>query len=444
VEIQDGKFACEACGKRYPRKPQLAGNKCACGAVIVVPQAAAPRRADDDRKGGHIAQTFGSTRYSRSDFVRRGARLVGAAAVLGSFPTAAAAEPSAATTTVTSNASPANSVPTTTTSAQTYDLRDFVRWIVEEFEPSVRLPGPAGSYARLVGGTEVELYGASDMACVLYTIGRLSPTETERREWAAVLQSFQNPDTGYLLEKSRTHTPLHNTAFALGAMQLLEVRAKHPLKFAAEYADVAAFLGTLDWQKRVYSDSHRGAGVASVYALAPELRSTAWFDAFFRTCDAAFDPANGLMGHGKPPGGDSDQIGGTFHYHFLYEHFNRRMPFPQKRIDSVIGLQQPDGYWHPTNHLWLTLDAIYLMTRTLRYTAYRAGDVVRVVQRCMDVLMNDFYGADGRERFARDKMGVHSLTSAISIAAEAQQFLGADRVVTDWPLHLVLDRRPFI
>ena len=385
------------------------------------------RRTDD---GGDLPT------YSRSEFLRRGAASVAAGTVLRSVG-ASSAQTAPATTA-------ADSRPVATTSATTYDLRDFVRWIVDEFEPSVRLPGPAGSYARLIGGTEVELYGASDMACVLYTIGRLNPTEAERAEWAGVLQSFQDPDTGYLLEKSRTHTPLHNTAFAMGAMQLLEVRSKHPLKFAAEHANIAAFLATFDWRQRVYSDSHRGAGVASVYALAPELRSTAWFKTFFQTCDAAFDPVNGLMGHDKPPGGDSDQIGGTFHYHFLYEHFNRRMPFPQKRIDSVIGLQQLDGYWHPHNRLWLTLDAIYLMTRTLRYAAHREGDVVRVVQRTMDVLMNDVYSVDGRKRFSRDKMAVHSLTSAISIAAEVQQFLGADRVVTDWPLHLVLDRRPFI
>jgi hypothetical protein len=36
------------------------------------------------------------------------------------------------------------------------------------------------------------------------------------------------------------------------------------------------------------------------------------------------------------------------------------------------------------------------------------------------------------------------LTAAISIAAEAQQFLGAQEVVTERPLRLVLDRRPFI
>ena len=42
--VTDGKFNCDACGKRYTWKPQLAGKraKCACGAVIVVPDAPSP------------------------------------------------------------------------------------------------------------------------------------------------------------------------------------------------------------------------------------------------------------------------------------------------------------------------------------------------------------------------------------------------------------------
>ncbi|HEV2293605.1 MAG TPA: hypothetical protein VGR35_07105 [Tepidisphaeraceae bacterium] len=48
MKLVDGKFACDACGRRYAWKPQLAGKKakCACGAMMVVPQAEAPA-ADD-------------------------------------------------------------------------------------------------------------------------------------------------------------------------------------------------------------------------------------------------------------------------------------------------------------------------------------------------------------------------------------------------------------
>jgi len=339
--------------------------------------------------------------------------------------------------------SPAAS-PKTTAPAPTFDLREFVKWITAELEPSVKLPGGAGHYAREPGKDVLELYGVSDMACILYSLGALRPTEAERTEWAAAFQSLQNPDTGWLLEKEPSHDPLHNTAFALAAMQLLNLTPKLPVKMGPEYADPAAFLETLDWKTAVYTESHKGAGVGSIFALVPALGTKAWFDAYFAKCESLFDPHNGLMGREKPATGDSDQIGGTFHYSFLYNYFNRHMPYPEARIDTVLRLQQADGYWMATNHLWMTLDAIFLMTRTLRYAPHRFDDVREVVRGVMTRLMTEVYSPAGRRATFTGRLTVHLVTAALSIAAEAQQFLGAQEVVTDWPLRLVLDRRPFI
>lgn len=374
---------------------------------------------------------------TRGEFLRRSAQGLGALAAAATLPLNLSAQTAAPAETPATRPSGKNS-------ARRFDLREFVHWITSEFEPSVRLPGGAGRYARAPGETEPELYGVSDMACILYTLGELRPNEQQRNEWRAAFQLFQQPDTGWLLEKSPTHTPLHNTAFALAAMQLMDLSPEHPVKMTGEHADARAFLATLDWRNAVYSDSHKGAGIGSVYALVPELNQPAWFRDYFAFCDAQFDPQNGMMGQGKPPGGDSDQIGGTFHYHFLYEHFNRPMPFPERRIDAVIGLQREDGYWHPTNRLWLTLDAIYLMTRTLRYSPHRFDDVRQVVRRVMEVMMREVYSPDARQAALAGKLPVHSLTAALSIAAEAQRFLGSREITTERPLKLVLDRRPFI
>jgi len=371
---------------------------------------------------------------TRAQFLRRGVKGIGAIAALSALPANTFAD-------ATTNAIVSKPVDDSTA---TFDLREFADWIVKDFEPTVKLPGGAGNYARSPGETTTELYGVADMACILYTLGALKPTEKERGEWAAAFQSFQNPDTGWLVEKSPTHNPLHNTAFALAAMQLLDLTPQYPVKMGAEYAAPRAFLNTLDWRTAVYTDSHKGAGVGSIYALAPALGTPKWFADYFAACDELFDQNNGLMGKDKPPGGDSDQIGGTFHYSFLYQNFNRHMPYPERRIDSVIRLQLPDGYWMTTSHLWMTLDAIYLMTRTLRYCPHRFDDVRNVVLRVMGILMRDVFSAEGRKQTFTGRLAVHSVTAAISIAAEAQQFLGAKEVITERPLKLVLDRRPFI
>ncbi len=327
----------------------------------------------------------------------------------------------------------------------TCDLREFVRWIKEDFEPSIRLPDGAGHYPRQTGQTTPALYGVADMACVLYTIGALHPSEKEREEWANAFELFQNPQTGWFREKDPvTLSPEHNTAFALGAMALLDIPPRYVVRTEARYENPRAFLQTLDWRKGVYTNSHKGAGVGSIYALVPALNSAQWFAQYFGACDDLFDPSNGLMGQGKPASGDIDQVGGTFHYSFIYQYFNRRMPYPEKRIDSVLGLQQQDGYWDKNNQLWMTLDAIYLMTRTLRYCAHRVDDVRASVRKAMGALSKDVYSPAARAKIFPASGGVHSLTAAISVAAEAQQFLGAQEIVTDWPLRLILDRRPFI
>ncbi len=373
--------------------------------------------------------------YSRKAFLQLCALNAGSLSLLSALPHTASAQASAAS-------SPSAGKPTV---GSTFDMRDFVRWILQDFEPSVRLPGGAGRYPRRVGQTTPSLYGVADMADVLYTVGALHPSSVERTDWAAAFQLFQDPASGWYIEKEpKTLTPQHNTAFALSAMQLLDLTPKVPLKMGPEYSNIRTYLEALNWRTGVYPDSHKGAGVGSIYVLYAPLHSTSWFNEYFSTCDSLFDPQNGLMGRDKPPTGDSDQIGGTFHYSFLYQYFNRQMPYPEQRIDTVLRLQQPDGYWLPSNHLWLTLDAIYLMTRTLRYCPHRLEDVRASVRHTLKTLQQDVYSSEGRKATFSKEAGVHSLTAAISILAEAQQFLGIEEVATDWPLKLVLDRRPFI
>lgn len=371
--------------------------------------------------------------YSRSEFIRLCARSAGAFALFCSAPKSGLAQ----------TTPPKEPAKATAVDSFTCDLRGFVRWILDDFEPSVRLPGGAGRYAGRPGQTAPALFGVADMAYVLYTIGALHPSAAERAEWGSAFELFQNHHTGWFLARDSGLPLQQNTAFALGAMQLLDLTPRYRVKMGKQYADIRAYLNSLNWRTGVYGSSQSGAGIARIRTLVPALRSPSWFAEYFSTCDSFFDPSNGLMGKDKPPGGDIDQVGGTFHYSFLYEYFNRQMPYPEERIDTVLRLQRPNGYWSPTNPLWMTLDAMYLMTCSLRYCPHRFEDVRSSVHKIMNVLQKDVFSPEGRKNiFARGE-AVHSLTAAICIAADAQEFLGAREVITDWPLKLVLDRGPW-
>ncbi len=377
----------------------------------------------------NVAQTFNGaqgTQWSRGDFLRW--MTAGAIASVAGSTLASGARGSE-----TSASAPA---------AAHYDMREFIEWIGATFAPSIKLGGGAGHYARQPGGP-LELYGISDMACVLYTVGKLRPTDEQRREWGSAFESFQVAETGWFLEKSPSHPPLHNLAFALGAMELLDLKPERPVVLGAEYADIERFLGTLDWKANVYKESHKGAGIAAARTLLRDVDGS-WFERYFAVCDGLLDPRNGMLGKEKPAGGDFDQIGGTFHYFFLYNYFNRRMGFPEQRIDAILGLQRPDGHWDASNRTWLTLDGIYLLTRTLRHAPHRVADVHAAMHRVMGTLMQEMYAPAARKVAFGGKLPGHTLTCAVSILAEMQQFFGSDVVVTDWPLKLVLDRRPFI
>jgi len=329
-----------------------------------------------------------------------------------------------------------------------YDLREFIRWIVDEFEPSCRVDDSGGSYAMAPGGAAVHLYGISDMACSLYAIGALHPSEEERGQWAMHFQALQDPESGYLLATNpRSHGFLHNTAFALGAMNLLGLRPLHPLRFAAEYdtrEKVQAWLDGFDWQSGVYGGSHDGAGLASALALVPGTVPPEWFQWYFDHLDTYIDPNNGMLGRDKPAEGDTDQIGGTFHYAFIYEHFHRRMPCAEARVDAILGLQLDNGEWDTGNPWWMTIDALYMITRGVRHAQYRADDVREAVRRTMATCLERVMDSACRQEYFGKGGGVHNLTAATNLFAEAQEFLGSHEIVTDDPMRLILDKRPFI
>ena len=331
----------------------------------------------------------------------------------------------------------------------TFDLRPLEEWIVGEFEPAVRAGPNAGDYARRVGGEFVELYGIADMACILYALDALTPDEKAKSEWISRLQSFQDPGSGLLLAKTAYLSKVHNTAFALGALNLFDAPPSHPLVFARNFdtpQKMEEYIASRDWQGGVYLGGEDVVGLASSFALVPDTVSAQWFTWFLDYFDGnLFDPNNGMIGRDTPPEGTLDQIGGTFHFDFFWQYFDRAMPFAEQRIDAILGLQRDDGDWDPGNPWWMPFDAIYMLARAVSGSGHRVEDfrdcVRGVVTRAYDRIMD---GSSRESDFVKQDMGVHTLNGALGLFAVGQSILGPDEVRTTKPLRLVLDRRPYI
>ena len=329
-----------------------------------------------------------------------------------------------------------------------WDCQPLVAWAVSEHEPTVRVADRPGAYATAPGGGRVDLYGSADLACILYQLGALPRSAEVRAAWANELTSFQDPLTGHFVERGTpTHGPMHASAYAIGALDLLGAEPATPLRFADQLrraSAAAAFVDDLRWRDWVYLDSHDGAGLASIFHNVPALRVPSWFAAYFGALEVHLDPASGLFGDGKPPGGDLDALGGTFHYAFVYQAWNRRLPHAEARIDAVLGLEGPGGRWDEANPWWLTLDAVHLLAHGTEASGHRRADVEAAIGRVLDRLLDELGDASARSEAFGGPMGTHDLCAVAAVLAEAQRFLGIQEVVTSRPLQPVLSRRPFI
>ena len=142
--------------------------------------------------------------------------------------------------------------------------------------------------------------------------------------------------SGFFVDRSASLSTAHNTGFAIGAMNLLrrELRdgelPKAPLRFAQqvrEPADAERFAASLDWRNDCYEAGENLIGHASSFFNVAGAIPRDWFAWLVEFVEGTkLDEANGMVGVGKPPGGDTDQIGGTLHFDFFWAALGRQLP----------------------------------------------------------------------------------------------------------------------
>ncbi|HUT54079.1 MAG TPA: hypothetical protein VM658_11875 [bacterium] len=312
------------------------------------------------------------------------------------------------------------------------------------------------SYQR---GRGYDLYGCADMVYLLWTMGELDARTTPegRRDWAALLQSFQDPETGWFSRGNETlHFKEHATAYATGALALLGARPLHPFRWARELTSSKAELGkwlSRIWWDEVWVGSHQGGGAAASLLMSGEAPEE-WFDWYFDWLDREANPRTGLWQRAffnkfteRPTMHD---LGGAAHFWWIYQHRGRPMPYPRRVIDTVLGLQLESGLWDKKLikgdfPYCINLDAVNgLKAAWLELSGqgeeYRTHDIVSALDRyffrCHEVLTKD-----GSVAGLYDNS--HDLPGAIIGVAEADGFFraatGKSRIRTSREWRSVLD-----
>ena len=322
-------------------------------------------------------------------------------------------------------------------------------------------------------------YGCADAANILYTINEFYCDGETRKARIAALQALQDPETGMFCED--THHTIHTTAHCTGALQLFDAKPLYPIKGLERYLekdalyemlegndlarelqyrarsvrDVDAWLDTLNWTDNPWTLSHLGAGAYAALANSDEITEEFqrnYFDWFWDNAD----PVTGFWKKGYADRAeytsiwDKDKLApiycymaGGFHYMFNHEYARMPLRYPDKVIDCCIKMYNEDAVSRSFCRSigFIEIDWLFCINRASRQTAHRRDEVKALIEdfavRLITYLNSlDYDTHDGFN-------DLHALFGTVCALAELQTALPG-MIITEKPMRLVLDRRPFI
>lgn len=302
----------------------------------------------------------------------------------------------------------------------------------------------------------VNEYGCADAANILYTINDFYFDDEIRKARISELQALQNSETGMFAE--RTHHNIHTTAHCIAALQLFDTKPLYPIVGLHKYYDKAELyklLDSLDWKGDPWSNSHKGAGVYAALVNADEMTEDFqknYFDWFWENASpdvgfwkkgyverAPYSSERTVEGQGSV----YSYMAGGFHYMFNHEYAKMPLRYPDKIIDSCIRMYEENALppYFAKQAGFIEIDWLYCINRASRQTAHRKEEVVALIEnfahRFVSYLKKLSYDTDDGFN------DLHMLFGTVCALAELQSALPG-KIITEKPLRLVLDRRPFI
>ena len=322
-----------------------------------------------------------------------------------------------------------------------------------------------GAYARWLwqnpNGTRdlgINEYGCADAMNILYTINDFYCDAETRKARVNALLSLQDKDSGMF--KEATHHTIHTTAHCTAAIQLFDEKPLYELKGLHPYTSkegLYSLLDGLDWNDP-WPQSHQGAGIYAALVNADEI-TPEFQKNYFEWMWENADPEVGFWKKGiannapvanrSHPNGNQEPdatfayMAGGFHYMFNHEYAKMPLRYPEKIIDSCIEMYKenglPERFGKDIN--FIEVDWIYCINRASRKTSYRNDEVRELLEDFAEKYLGFLLSMDysTHENFN----DLHMLFGATCAIAELQAALPG-KIITEKPLRLVLDRRPFI
>ena len=261
----------------------------------------------------------------------------------------------------------------------------------------------SGEFALYQGQSSPDLYGMLDAVYILYILGKLrqKTDKTSRKIWANRILACQDENGWFSRLNLRGHADEHATAYAIGALKLLEVEPEEQhlnrIESLAFLKPILTDHGTfLNWIKNlnfcfssrsilkknlgwhhIWRGSHIGGGIAAIIVmtnnqfkqwLCPcQIDTKQWLITYFNWLDDNVNPETGYWQRAiwnkvfrRPTLID---MGGAVHFYWIYEATERLFPYPEQVIQSTLSLQKNSGLYkkHP---FCIDLDGNYCIIRS--------------------------------------------------------------------------------
>ena len=296
-------------------------------------------------------------------------------------------------------------------------------------------------FASTPGGPET-LY-ASCFAYMLYHyLGRTEElTLEEKRGWAAYLNSWQDPKSGYFIGpelveselKSRKHSyehiAQHLAAHVLPTLALLGALPKYPLGFAHPFVKLEylqAWLEVRNWRDAWLEGNNLlfiGQFLIFLRDFEKNAEAQKALDCYFDWLDREVDPTTGLWGTNGFCS-NANALYGGYHQLLVYYYENRPVRHPNRLVDVALSLQHPDGGFNPDGGggACEDVDTVDILVNMYKQTDYKRSRIRIALRRSLRQIL-DMQAPDGGFVYRRDQPFIHmGITKTASPANQSNLF----------------------
>ncbi len=318
-----------------------------------------------------------------------------------------------------------------------------------------------GNYSLKMNNDDWDLYGSLDAVYSMFILNQINylTISNSRKEWANKILSCQDEKGWFTKKNIRGHSKEHATAYAIGALRLLEIDEGEsyvsqikPLEGIKEIFESKktfekwikrlGFKITLDdpvghagWHY-IWRSSHLGGGIAAALGMTSEHHydwwseenTEEWFTWYFGWLDRKVNKNTGYWQRAFwnlfVPGGTLIDMAGAVHFYWVYENYGRPLPYPEKIIQSTLKVQKDSGLYRHYP-MCIDLDGNFCLIRAYNQLspelkAKYFDDVNHSLERNFKAI-NQYFENHQLDEIYNDS---HGLPGALAALAECQEFEG--------------------